>query len=90
MSETLLSNIRGKWEYRRATAYSRLWGCPLLPVIPYPARAAKITLDINPLGFWWKPGFTHRRTLTERAKADGETIWWARWLWFQVSYGRFL
>jgi hypothetical protein len=58
--------------------------------IPYPLRAIKISLDINPFGFWWKPTFTRRKSLTERAKANGETIWWARWAWFQISYSRWV
>jgi hypothetical protein len=56
--------------------------------IPYPLRAARITLDINPFGFWLKPTFTWRHDLTESAKEDGETIWFARWAWFQISFGR--
>ena len=57
--------------------------------IPYPLRAAKLTLDINVFGVWWKPDW-HYRELTESAKAAGETIWYVRWLWFQVSYSRWL
>ena len=56
--------------------------------LPYPLRSAKLTLDFQPFGFWLVPSFTHRKKLTERAKADGETIWWARWGWFQISYSR--
>lgn len=59
-------------------------------LIPYPLSAARISLDFGPFCFWWKPTFTWRRNLSERAKADGETIWWARWLFFQISYARFL
>jgi hypothetical protein len=58
--------------------------------IPYPLRALKLSLDINPFGFWWKPTWTHRRGLSEEARENGETIAWARWLWFQVSVGRWL
>lgn len=58
--------------------------------VPYPLRATRISLEINPFGFWLKPGFRWRRSLTERAKANGESIWWARWLWFQVSFGRWV
>ena len=43
--------------------------------IPYPLRATKFSLDFNPFHFWWKPSFTHRKTLSEAAKADGATIW---------------
>lgn len=60
------------------------------PRIPYPLRAAKITLDLNLFGFWWKPDWRYRWDLTERAKADGTAIWWLRWAWFQVSYSRWL
>lgn len=58
--------------------------------IPYPARSAKLSVDINIFGFWWKPSFVYRKHLTERARADGDAIWWARWLWFQISYSRWV
>lgn len=58
--------------------------------VPYPLRATRISLEINPFGFWLKPRFHWRRSLTEAAKADGNSIWWARWLWFQVSFGRWV
>ena len=58
--------------------------------IPYPLRAAKISIDFNPFGFWLKPSFTYRQDLTEQARRDGNAIWWARWLWFQISYSRWL
>jgi hypothetical protein len=58
--------------------------------IPYPLRAAKISVDINPFGFWWKPNFYHQKKLSERAKAGGVTIWWARWAWIQISYSRWV
>lgn len=56
--------------------------------IPYPLRATRIAIELNPFGFWWKPQFTYRSELTEAAKSDGQNIWWARWLWFQISFGR--
>jgi hypothetical protein len=56
--------------------------------IPYPLRAACISVSLNPFGFWLKPVFHWRKSLTEAAKADGETIWLARWAWFQISYSR--
>ena len=59
-------------------------------MIPYPLRAARITLSFMPFGFWWKPEYTHRSTMTEQARADGETIWWVRWAWFQISYSRWV
>lgn len=58
--------------------------------LPYPLRATKISISFNPFGFWPVPQFVHKRNLTERARADGETIWWVRWLWLQVSYGRWV
>ena len=57
---------------------------------PYPLRSTRISFELNPFGFWLKPQFTWKRDLTERAKADGATIWWARWAWFQISFGRWL
>ena len=58
--------------------------------IPYPLRAARISLELVPFGFWWKPFYHRHKTMTEAAKQDGQTIWWARWAWFQISYGRML
>ena len=84
-----LRDIKANWEWRCSNRRNRLWNLPFLPVIRYPLRAMKISVDINPTGCWWRPSFT-KRDLTERAKAEGETIWWARWLWFQISYSRFL
>lgn len=66
----------------------RLWGLPFMPVVSYPLRAAKISIDINPFGFWWKPVFQRFPTMTEAAKVEGCTIWYARWAWFQISYAR--
>lgn len=58
--------------------------------IPYPLRSVRIALEIIPFGFWLIPEWKYRKTLTEAAKADGETIWWIRWTWFQISYGRWV
>ncbi len=71
-------------------SHYRLWNLPFMPVVPYPLRAAKISIDINPFGCWWKPQFMRWPTLTERAKVEGGTIWYARWLWFQISYCRWM
>lgn len=62
---------------------------PFAPVIPYPLRAAKIGLDVNLFGFWWKPSF-FKFDRSERQKAEGDIQWYARWLWFQISYSRWL
>lgn len=61
-------------------------------LIPYPLRAARLNLSLkfNLLDPWLLPQFTWKRNLTEQAKKDGETIWWARWLYFQVSYSRWV
>lgn len=59
-------------------------------LIPYPLRATKISLEINLFGFWAVPRFVYHRSLTEAAKADGATIWYARWAWFQISFGRWV
>ena len=59
-------------------------------VLPYPLRAAKLSLDLNIFGFWWKPEWHYRPHQTELAKAEGARIWWFRWLWFQVSYSRWV
>lgn len=57
--------------------------------LPYPLRASKLSIDLNPFGFWLLPSFVHPE-LTEAAKADGALIWWARWAWFQISYSRWV
>lgn len=62
---------------------------PIVRRIPYPLRSASISIRFVPFGFW-KPSFTHRKGLTEQARAAGETIWWARFAWFQISYSRML
>jgi len=59
-------------------------------IIPYPLRATKFSLDFNPFGFWWCPDFHYRKNLTEFAKVEGEKVWWFRWLWFQISYSRWV
>jgi len=55
--------------------------------VSYPLRAAKLSLDLT-LFPWWKPRFHYNRSLNEIAKEQGMTIWYARWLWFQISYSR--
>ena len=85
-----MGDIKGTWDYRIETRRFRLWNLPILPVIPYPARSAKLSIDINLTGCWWKPSYTYRSRLSEREKREGEMIWWARWLIFQISYSRFL
>ena len=67
----------------------RLWNLPFMPVIPYPLRAAKISIAINPFGFWWKPYF-YRFYTNENSKREGDTQWHARWAWFEISYARWL
>lgn len=58
--------------------------------IPYPLRAARPSLSLNPFGFWFVPRFHWHRDMTEAAKRDGNTIWWARWTWFQISFSRWV
>ncbi len=59
-------------------------------LIPYPLRSVKFSLDLNPFGFWLVPRFRYCNKLTELAKQQGERIWWFRWMWFQVSYSRWV
>ena len=59
-------------------------------LIPYPLRAARISISINPFGFWWKPEFRHNKKMPERYRQDGMVIWWARFAWFHISYSRWL
>jgi hypothetical protein len=60
-----------------------------MKAIPYPLRAARIALELNPFGFWL-PRFYWKRDLTETAKENGATIWWARFAWFQISFSRWV
>ena len=85
-----MNAISAWWEYRLSNSSYRLWNLPFMPVVPYPLRAARLSLDLNLLGCWWFPRVRVFPTLTEQAKAEGSTIWYARWLFFQVSYSRFL
>lgn len=62
----------------------------LVRYIPYPLRATKISLDLNPFGFWLKPRYSFNFGLTEMQKEQGELIWWVRWAWFQISYSRWV
>lgn len=59
-------------------------------IIPYPLRSAKISIDIMPFGFWWKPTFYRREEMSEKRKRNGDALWWARWAWFQISYSRWV
>lgn len=57
--------------------------------IPYPLRATRLDLSLNPFGFWG-PRFIHNKNLSEAAKREGAVIWYARFAWFQVSYKRWV
>lgn len=57
--------------------------------VPYPLRAARISLNLMPFGIWLKPSFTNYRR-SEAGRREGELIWRARWLWFEISYSRWL
>ena len=61
-----------------------------MKLIPYPLSATKISIDINPFGFWFVPRFVHKKNMPEMMREQGELIWWARWAWFQISYSRWL
>lgn len=55
---------------------------------PYPFRAMKLSIDLK-LFPWLMPSFV-KFDLSERVKADGETQWYLRWLFFQISYSRWV
>lgn len=57
--------------------------------VPYPLRSASVSLTFVPFTFW-RPSFTHRKSLTEEARSNGEAIWWVRFGWVQISYSRML
>ena len=63
-------------------------------IIPVPASAARISLSIMPFGFWWKPVFVYKRSLTEQAfeGGPGRKYGGSNSAWFQISesYGRWL
>jgi len=56
--------------------------------VPYPFRAMRIQLEFT-LFPWWKPRFIYFN-LSEGARANGDTQWYAHWLWVQISYSRWL
>jgi hypothetical protein len=56
--------------------------------IPYPLKAAKISIEIRPFGFWFIPRWNFKLDLSENARAGGYKIWYARWAWFQISFSR--
>jgi len=58
--------------------------------VPYPLRAMRFDVSFGPFTFWWKPYFFHRKSLTEQARVDGAIIWYAHWLFFRISYSRWL
>lgn len=84
----MLNTIKGRFNHKFGRRFA-FWNIPFAPIIPYPLRAAKLSLDIIIFSFWWKPTFT-KPNRTEASKANGDTIWWARWMWFQVSYSRWV
>lgn len=55
----------------------------------YPYNSIALNLTIR-TAWQWVPTFTYQRNLTERAKANGATLWWCNWLCFQLSYNRLL
>lgn len=62
-------------------------------LIPYPLRAMRLSLSLkfNLLDPWLIPRVHYAGgRLTEIAKADGRTIWWIRWLYFQIEYSRWV
>ena len=67
----------------------KLWGLPFMPTIKYPLRAARVSLNLNPFGCWWRPRFVNYKQ-REAEKREGEVQWSARWLWFEITYSRWL
>lgn len=55
--------------------------------IPYPLRAAKLSIQFT-IFPWLKPRFVNRSNISEQSKKDGNTIWYARFLWIQINYSR--
>jgi len=92
MNTTLASKqpAASPWYYRFFRSRGPKWMNFIERRIPYPLRATKLSLDFNPFGFWIKPSFHRRKHLTEQAKAQGETQWYFRWLWFQITYSRWV
>ena len=83
-----MTDFKGRLEYELSKRYT-LWNIPFLPTIRYPLRAARMSVDMQFFGCWWVPRF-HQYDITERARCEGETIWSARWLFWQISYSRWL
>ena len=57
-------------------------------MVPYPLRAAKLSLSIG-FAMWW-PQFVFKRDLTELAKEQGATIWYLRIAFFQIEFQRWV
>lgn len=53
----------------------------------YPLSSAKPSISFT-LVPWLKPIFYHNKELSEEAKQQGVVIWYARWLFVQISYSR--
>jgi len=56
--------------------------------IPYPLRAAKISIAFT-LWPWIKPSF-RKSHISESSRVDGDVIWYFRWMWVQISYSRWV
>ena len=57
---------------------------------PYPLRATKFSLDLCIFSPWWKPEWYLFKNITEFEKVNGSTIWFFRWLFFQLRYSRWI
>lgn len=57
-------------------------------IIPYPLRAAKISIDLHPFIFWM-PRF-RKVGLTELAKQQGGCIWYMRFAFIEIRFSRWL
>jgi hypothetical protein len=57
----------------------------------YPLNAIRLDISFmfDPFNLWWKPRFV-KRNITEFQKEQGEDIWWARWLFLQITYKRWV
>ena len=64
------------------------WLNPIQRRISYPLRSYGLAISFNPFGFWW-PDY-HNFNLSEKRKANGDTIWYFRIAWFEISRFRWV
>lgn len=58
--------------------------------VPYPLRAARIAIEISPFAWSLKPEIHVLKCASEYEKSEGVVIWSVRYLFFGLSYRRWV